>query len=189
MQLTYQFRPDQLILQDDPAFIPDIFLPGLDLDLSVLDISTNESSIRSSLLSPYSKYSSVSAHKGDAGSMLGLIIPTSDTGGVGDLGGFILPQEHRSSDQRVPRLGGLLEDEDEGFNLDPGFTVDADGNLLITGGSEDQYRQARVANLEGLNTGEDATMGEHVPEEIMGERENDQAEVSALSVIQMLQLR
>lgn len=185
MQLTFQFRPDQLILQDDPAFIPDVFLPGLDLDLSVLNISTNESSLRSSLVSPYSKHSGISTHKGDTGSMLGLIIPTSDTGGGGDLGGFILPQEHRSSDQRIPRLRGLLEDEDEGFNLDPGFTVDADGNLLITGGSEDPHRQAPLPNLEGLNTGESTTMGETIQGEIMGESER-QIEVIALGISLML---
>lgn len=183
MQLTSQLRPDQLILQDDPAFTPDFFLPGLDLDLSVLNISTNESSLRSSLLSPYSKHSSVSAHQAGADSVLGLIIPTSDTGGVGDLGGFVLPQEHPSSDQRIARLGGLLEDEDEGFNLDPGFTVDADGNLLITGDSGDLHRQARAANLEGLNISENANMGERMQGDIMGERERDQVQVLALSVI------
>lgn len=149
-------------------------------------MSTNESSIRSSLLSPYSKNSSVSIHKSDAGSMLGLIIPTSDTGGGGDLGGFILPEESRSSVQRITGLGGLLEGEEEVFNVDPGFTVDADGNLLITGDSGDPQRQAGVANLEGLNIGEDATMGERMQEEIMGERERGQAEVSAPGVIQLL---
>lgn len=105
------------------------------------------------------------------------------------MGGFVLPQEHRSSDQRITQLRGFLEDEDEGFNLDPGFTVDADGNLLITGGSGDPPRQARTAVVEGLNTSEDATMGEPVEREIMGEREYDQAEVTALSGFQMLQLR
>ena len=118
--------------------------------------------------------------------MLGLIIPTSDTGGGGDLGGFILPQERQSSDQCITRLGGLLDDEDEGFNLDPGFTVDADGNLLITEGSGDPQRQARTAIFEGLNTREDVTMGEHVEGETMRERENDQAEVTALSVTSIL---
>ena len=155
----------------------------------MLDISTNESSLRSSLLSPYSKRSSVTTHKDDAGSILGLIIPTSDTGGGGDLGGFILPQEQRSSDQRNTQLRGLLEDEDEGFNLDPGFTVDADGNLLITGDSADPQRQAPTFILGGLNTREDAAMGEHVEGQIMGEREHDQAEVIALGVTWKLYLR
>lgn len=121
--------------------------------------------------------------------MLGLIIPTSDSGGGGDLGGFILPQEYRSSDQRITRRGGLLEDEDEGFNLDPGFTVDADGNLVITEGSGDPQRQARTAIVEGLNTSEDAIMGEHVEGDMMGEREHDQAEVTALKVTSMMLLK
>ncbi len=123
--------PDQLVLQDDPAFLPEFALPGLDIDLSALDISTDDSSRRSSILSPHSQRSSLSSHQEADESMLGLIIPTSDTGGAGDLGGFILPGENVSSVQRSERLGRLLdEEEEEGFNLDPGFTIDADGNLI-----------------------------------------------------------
>lgn len=115
--------------------------------------------------------------------MLGLIIPTSETGGGGDLGGFVLPEDHRSSIQRTIGLGGLLEGEEEGFNLDPGFTVDADGNLLITGSSGDPQRQVGVAAPERLNTGEDATMSDRMQEAISREREHGQAEVSAQRII------
>lgn len=126
------YSPDQLVLQDDPAFIPDFLLPSLDIDLSALDISIDTSLRRSSVLSPRSQLLSISNGENEDSSKLGLIIPTSDSGGVGDLGGFVLPEDDRYSLHRVLDTGGLLRDDDEGFNLDPGFTVDADGNLLLT---------------------------------------------------------
>lgn len=64
--------------------------------------------------------------------MLGLIIPTSDTDGVGDVGGFVLPEDNRSSAIKGTGAGEYLDDADEGFNIDPGFIVDKDGNLIIT---------------------------------------------------------
>lgn len=133
--------PDQLVLEDDPAFLPDF--PGLDINLAALDISTSESSRRSSILSPHSLRSSLSSHKDSDESMLGLIIPTSDTGGVGDFGGFDLAGDDRASVRPSPRLRSLLEDEEEGFNLDPGFTIDADGNVVLTG--QDQPQPTPVA--------------------------------------------
>lgn len=122
--------PDQLVLVDDPAFLPDFALPGLDIDLSALEISTDDSSRRSSILSPHSQRSSLSSHPDTDQSLLGLIIPTSDSGGAGDIGGFILPGGSVSSAQRSAQLGRLLDDEDEGFDIDPGFRIDADGNLI-----------------------------------------------------------
>ena len=122
--------PDQLILQDDPAFLPDFFFSNLDIDLSALDISTSDSSRRSSILSPHSQRSSLSSNDDGHGSALGLVIPSSDTGGVS---GFVVPQDNRSSTHRSTGVaGGFLEEIDEGFNLDPGFTVDKDGNLILT---------------------------------------------------------
>ncbi len=130
MDLT-AYSPGQLMVEDDPGFLPDLALPGLDIDLSALNISTDESSRRSSLLSPHSQLSSLSSHQqsGDE-SMLGLIIPNSDSVGAGDHGGFVLPSDHANSAQRSARLGRLLEDEGEGFDIDPGFSIDAEGNLI-----------------------------------------------------------
>jgi hypothetical protein len=142
-------------------------------------MSTNLSSLRSSLHSPYAKRFSVSTDKADAGSMLGLVIPTSDTWGGGDLGGFILPEDHRSSVQRSVGLGGLLEGEEEGFNLDPGFTVDADGNLLITESPEDPQTQTGRATIDGRDTGEDVIMSEHMQIGVTGQPGNGKIEASA----------
>ncbi|KAI4111863.1 MAG: hypothetical protein LQ339_000322 [Xanthoria mediterranea] len=126
-------RPDQLVLEDDPAFIPDMVLPGLDFDLANLDISTDAPSRRSSILSTQSHRSSVSSQHGNEESMLGLIIPSSDNGGVGGLGGFIVPSSDRASVRPSAAPGDLIREADDDFNLDPGFIFDNDGNLIPTG--------------------------------------------------------
>ena len=117
------------MIEDDPAFLPDLALPDLDFDLSALDLSTDKSSRRTSILSPHSQRSSQSSQHAD-GSMLDLVIPSSGSGGVGDFGGFQLPSELPSSAQRNERLGRLLDDDGVGFDIDPGFSIDAEGNLI-----------------------------------------------------------
>lgn len=109
-----------------------MFLPGFDIDLSALDVSTDQSSRRSSSLSLPSQRSSLSSNKDGDDSILGLVIPSSGSGGGGDIGGYMLSDDDRGSIRRRTEVGGFL-DEEEGFNLDPGFTVDEDGNLIITG--------------------------------------------------------
>lgn len=70
-------RPEQLILADDPAYLPDLefVLP----DLSILDYHTDVSSHVESVLSPHSRRSSRSSH----GSIPPIVIPSSASGGVG----------------------------------------------------------------------------------------------------------
>jgi meiotic recombination protein REC8 len=159
------------MLQDDPAFLPDFTFPGLDIDLSALDISTDESSRRSSILSPNSQRSSLSSHPDADESMLGLIIPSSNSGDAGDLGGFILPEDTGSA-QRSARQGRLLDDEDEGFNIDPGFTIDADGNL-IEGGTPGPS----AAPAGGVRLGSDSAASGRVRQELLEGLQAGQYEV------------
>lgn len=149
------------MIQDDPAFLPDLALPGLDIDLSALDISTDGSSRRSSILSPHSQRTSLSSHAEADESMLGLVIPSSYSGGAED-GGFILPAERVSSAQRNARIGRLLDDDDEGFNNDPGFTIDADGNLV-----EERTPGPGAAPAAGMRLGSDSAASGHVRQELM----------------------
>ena len=165
--------PDQLIVHDDPAFVPDFALPGLDIDLSALDISSG-SSRRSSILSHQSQRSSLSSQP-DADEAVGvLIIPSSDSGGARDLGGFILPSDNPSSAQRSARIGGLLEDEDEGFNLDPGFTIDADGNLI-----EGNTPDLAAAPPVGVRLGSDSAASVRVRQELLEGLEAGQYQVTS----------
>ena len=171
--LTTFCSPDQLVLQDDPAFLPDLVFPGLDIDLSSLDISTNDSSRRSSILSPHSQRSSLSSHPEANESMLGLVIPTSDTGGAGDIGGFMLPAENVSSAQRSAQLRRLYDDEDEGFDLDPGFSFDADGNLI-----EERTPGSAVIPAQSVQLGSDFAVSAHERQEVVQSLQTERREVS-----------
>ncbi|KAL9029451.1 MAG: hypothetical protein Q9196_002310 [Gyalolechia fulgens] len=126
-------RPDQLILEDDPAFVPEMVLPGLDIDLSALDISTDASSRRSSLLSPHSQRASLSSQGTSNESALGLVIPSSEGGGAGELGGFVALSSEQASVRRSAGAGDLFVEAEDDFNLDPGFMFDNDGNMINTG--------------------------------------------------------
>ena len=94
--------------------------------------------------------------------MLGLVIPGSYSSGAGDLGGFILPSERVSSAQRNARIGRLLDDDDEGFNNDPGFTIDADGNLV-----EERTPGPGPAPTGGMRLGSDSAASGRVRQELM----------------------
>ena len=174
--------PDQLIIPDDPAFVPDFALPGLDIDLSALDISS-DSSRRSSILSFHSQRSSLSSQPDGDKAVWGLIIPSSDSGGAGDLGGFILPSDNPSSAQRSARIGGLLEDEDEGFNLDPGFTIDADGNLI-----EENTPNLAAAPSGGVRLGSDSAASGRVRQELLEGLEAGQYQVISRALRHILTL-
>ena len=165
--------PDQLIIHDDPAFVPDFALPGLDIDLSALDISS-DSSRRSSILFPRSQRSSLSSQPDADNAVRGLIIPSSDSGGAGDLGGFIFPSDNPSSAQQSARIGGLLEDEDEGFNLDPGFSIDADGNLI-----EENTPDLAAAPSVGRRLGSDPAASGRVRQELLEGLEAGQYQVTS----------
>lgn len=153
--------------------MPDFALPGLDIDLSALGISSG-SSRRTSILSHRSQRSSLSSQPEDDEAVGGLIIPSSDSGGAGFLGGFILPSDNPSSAQRSARIGGLLEDEDEGFNLDPGFTIDADGNLI-----EGNTPDLAAAPSVGVRLGSDFAASARVRQELLEGLEAGQYQVTS----------
>ena len=169
------------MIQDDPAFLPDLALPGLDIDMSALEISTDDSSRRSSFLSAFSQRSSTSSHQEVDKSMLGLVIPTSDSGGMGDLGGFILPGENASSAQHNAGVGHLLGDEEEVFNIDPGFTIDADGNLI-----EERTNGPGTALPKDVSLGSNSAASRQFHEEQLGTSQNDGSKVFDCRVLRIL---
>ena len=164
-------------MQDDPAFVLDQALSALDLDLSALDLSTDESSRRSSILSPHSQRTSISSAHGSQESSLGLIIPPSSSGRGGDLGGFILPGEDRSSAQRSARMMSILGEDEGGFDLDPGFNFDEDGNIIITGEGAPEPESA--ARPSAVRLGSDSAASARVRQEIEEGMQPRDLEVSA----------
>ena len=63
--------------------------------------------------------------------MPGLIIPSTVSGGGGSIRGFDIPGDDRSSAQRASRIRSILGEEEEGFDLDPGFTFDEQGEIVF----------------------------------------------------------
>ncbi|KAI9722542.1 MAG: hypothetical protein M1828_004537 [Chrysothrix sp. TS-e1954] len=125
-------RPEQLLLQDDPAFVPDMAFGPLDLDFSNLDLATDLSSQGDSILSPHSRPSSRSSLV----SLPGLVIPSSHSGGGGFAGTGVPDDGDITMSGMDPAgyddfaLGDLLPDA--------GFTFDTQGNMydIDTSGEE-----------------------------------------------------
>jgi meiotic recombination protein REC8, fungi type len=128
--LLIQHSPDQLVLLDDPAFMPYMTLPELDFDFSKMDLdSYNLRDSQGSILSPHTQSRRDSAAS-EGGSILGLVIPTSELGGSG----YQLPlndpfQLGDPSIHKTSALGRLYENEDEALIEDFDFEFDADGKL------------------------------------------------------------
>ncbi len=146
------------MLQDDPAFLPDLAFPDLDTDLSALDLSTNGTSHGTSNLSQRSLQSSQSSHPGQESGLPGLVIPTSDTGA--DIGGFVIPGDDDSSPLPGSRMGGAqLGGDEDGLLPDVDFEFDADGNLIELN-AEERARRQSAANVGGSRISRDsATTG------------------------------
>jgi len=124
-------RPEQLVLQDDPAFLPEFDLPNLDLDLSIFEASTQGSSKRTSIISAKSKSSSQSSNQDGEDSVLGFVIRSSGSGDAG-IGGFMIAE----SEGTVTRRDIRPADDAEGFFPDVDFNFDAEGNLIELGDVE-----------------------------------------------------
>ena len=145
---------EQILLEDDPIFSADLNMPAFNIDIFALEMSATESSRQSSVLSQRSRPSSHSSQHSGRASSLGLVIPSSGGGSFGDLGGQ-LPSDQPSSAQRIEQLGRLLDDDDDAaFNFDPGFSIDAQGNLIEDSGvSGVQVRDPNDAEFAPAVTG------------------------------------
>jgi hypothetical protein len=121
--------PEELIVPDDPSFIPELCLPGLDIDLiQHAMVSQSQVNLRSSLLSSNLSNSSQSALGLDALPQLDISTPSL---GVGDIGGFALASGGVSSTQNTHQsLRRSLFDYEEGVLLQPDFEFDEEGNIV-----------------------------------------------------------
>src|SRR5277367_3468059 len=122
--------PDQLILLDDPAFALDMALPALDFDFSKLDLDASVlRDSQGSMLSPHTQ-SRRDSCASEGGSILRLVIPTSDMGGSS----YQLPysdafQLGDSSMHKTSVVGRLYRNEEEALIEDFDFEFDADGKM------------------------------------------------------------
>ena len=160
------------MIQDDPAFLPDLALPGLDIDLSALDITTDESSRLSSILSPHSQRSSLSSGNEADPTMLPLVIPSSSYGGSGGRGGFDFSSGLAGSVRGSVGLGRVVDDNED-FNIDLGFGFDEEGNMF-----EEPIRTEQANQLGNLRVGSEMTARANVREGMAGDMQERGIEVS-----------
>ncbi|PGG99423.1 hypothetical protein AJ79_08539 [Helicocarpus griseus UAMH5409] len=143
-------KPDQLVLPDDPSFIPDLMLPGLNVDLSALEISSSIGSPRkSSLLSSHLSSSSKSSRFSDG--KLHLNISSSDIGGV-DAGAFGFNSDISSTARKETQFElPAAFAEETGVLFQPDFEFDGEGNMV-----ELPVRQAPQNKATGVSGGSGA---------------------------------
>lgn len=122
--------PDQLILLDDPAFMPDMVFPTLDLDFSNLNLNVDllSGSQKSSLLSPRSQQRNRDTSVSRDRSIINLNIPPFSSS-IDHQFPYNDPfQPGLSSAQKTPATDRLFGDEEklmDGFD----FVFDADGEI------------------------------------------------------------
>ena len=121
------YRPDQLVLQDDPAFVPDNIYPMMDLDFSMLE-SSQASEHPTALLSDPSRLSSRSSV--DSQNLPGIEIPASGSSGA-NFGGFELAGPMPGPAEQERRI--TLDTGEGGFLPDVGFDFDEEGNVFDLG--------------------------------------------------------
>ena len=134
--------PDQLMLQDDPNFFPDIDLVPFDPEAMNLDITTAGGS-QGSTFTPH-KAQLAGVGIGSPDDIGGIIIPPDDSsfigGPVGGMGGFSLRGDSGAC-SRIERQA-FLDD-------DLGLAIDEDGNLQMT---DAPPRQTRAPLVRGEPT-------------------------------------
>nr|POE79385.1 hypothetical protein CFP56_07450 [Quercus suber] len=135
-------RPDQLILQDDPKFLPDFNLMPVDLDLLDFETTAIGGSQRATL-SPYGSQHDLSSPRYNGG----LVLPQSDSsfyggGPMGNFGSFGFQDNSGPGSGPAARYkhAALLED-------DLGIALDLDGDLVMDRGPI--FEPASFANLPG----------------------------------------
>ncbi|EZF32311.1 hypothetical protein H109_06225 [Trichophyton interdigitale MR816] len=159
-------RPDQIMLPHDPTFIPELMLPGLNVDLSALDMGLEWVSPRkSSLVSSYVPKSS--ATNWSPAAQLQLNLSSSDIGGfqAGEALGYISDMSSARKEPQV-ELPPYFGDE-AGILLQPDFEFDGEGNIIELSPkktaepreSEVQVRDDHLSTLR--NTGVDLLVDDH----------------------------
>ena len=136
------------------------------------------------MLSPHSLQSSISSTENSHASQLGLIIPTSDTGGAGDFGGFAIPGSAGTSEHKAPPRG-LSDDEAETFDIAPGFEFDENGELI----EGPVLPRPRPAPQHLPRLGSDSAARARVQQDLQEGLEAGQAQVRVVLCYRILQKR
>lgn len=145
-------RPDQLVLPDDPSFVPEINLPGLGIDLSKLTLEPQaDTSRQNSFL--WTKFPDLSQTLPEN---LNLQLDLSSEDIMRDFGGFGSQSETSGSIQRRPlgRIAAGTLDDEAGVLLQPDFEFDEDGNIIELSGEREHRSNILRDQLGGRHLSE-----------------------------------
>ncbi|KAK2747159.1 hypothetical protein FQN57_002416 [Myotisia sp. PD_48] len=143
-------RPDQLVLPYDPAFVPELMLPGLNVDLSALDLGTERNSpTKSHLLSSFVPQSTPSNRAAQQQARLNLSSPGVAFGTADRLGYFSDISSARKEDQiELP----LYSNNEAGILLQPDFEFDGEGNMIELSAKRTPEPEKRATGEQQLDT-------------------------------------
>ncbi|KAF2464897.1 uncharacterized protein BDR25DRAFT_296064 [Lindgomyces ingoldianus] len=119
-------KPDQLVLQDDPSFLPEFVLPPPEL-LADLDIPLFQTP-RSGESQSLTPFGSQQAHATPEAQIGGLVLPSSSSRGAG---GLVLAGDDGDGAGTMGGPSGIVGEEGIMEPLEePDFGFDADGNYI-----------------------------------------------------------
>lgn len=118
-------RPEQLVLPDDPSFIPEINLPGLGVDLSKLTLAPEVDESQQSFFWTNSPDLSQTL-----GQSFNLQLDLSSDDIMRGIGGLASESEISGSVQRKAPISASALDDEAGVLLQPDFEFDEDGNII-----------------------------------------------------------
>lgn len=143
-------RSDQLILHDDPNFLPDFDLMPMDLDQLNIDISTMLEESQRSTLSPHSSQRSIGSQEVIGGLQIPGQSSSFVSGPVGSLGGSFGTRGYIDSGQKIDNRGFL--DDDLGIIVDPDGTLHFDDAPNRGQASTTVERNDRTTLAGGINS-------------------------------------
>ena len=128
--LLTRSRPDQLNLKDDTRFLLED-LVMLDFDQRDIDLTSSDSSLPDSLLSPHRSISTgLGSEHGDP-TIGEVVIPPSASSSIGGRDAFSLGGSGHAGSGRGSRFGSSMFRREEDDRLfDPGFAFDDMGNMV-----------------------------------------------------------
>jgi len=152
-----EYRPDQLVLPDDPSFVPEINLPGLGIDFSKITLEPQaDTSRQDSFLWTKSPDLSQTVPEN-----LNLQLDLSSEDIMKDFGGFGSQSETSGSVQRRPlgRIAAGALDDEAGVLLQPDFEFDEDGNIIELSGERESRPNILRDQLAGRHLSETPLAG------------------------------
>lgn len=146
--ICYLNRPTQLLLEDDPNFIPELAW-GIDFDPfnDILGFTSGEgSSDRSSLLSPHAAVSSALGSEHQLEPNMDIVIPRSSSAGGGGFGLGLGGVSLGGSDHNRGYSRSLFGANEEGLlpDIDLGLDFEVEGNFVDDAGVPGGGRAASI---------------------------------------------